>query len=196
VRLAILISLAALAAAGPRAMAGDALVPCDVGDHGGYLVPVSYAEAHEGDIMATLPDGPELDSFWRVTEQAAVVADRHLRETLEDAAKDPTLLFPSLTPGGGLATSDSIDYQKQELRLTLEHYPAYLRQYVGLVIAGHKIVLLNYVIGSKLDPSEGYILIHRKFETGRTHFLEARFDWDERRITNVSLYGSWQDAPR
>ena len=195
-RLAILISLTALGLGGTAAAGDDALVPCEVGPHGGYLVPVAYAEAHRADIVATLPDAPEVDSFWKVSEQIAIVADRNLRETLEDAAKDPTLLFPNLTTGGDATLPDSLEYQRNELKLAVQHFGAYHRQYVGLVIDGRQFVLLNYATGIQLDPAAGFICIHRVFEPGRTRFLQCRFDWEFKKISNVSFYGTWQDLEK
>ena len=192
-RLAILISLAALGLGAPAAGGGE-LVPCEVGAHGGYLVPPDYAEAHRADILATLPDEPQVDSFWKVTEQAAIVADRNLRETLEDAAKDPTQLFPDLTPGGDATQPDSLEYQRNELRLIVEHYGSYLRQYVGVVIDGRQYVQLNYAEGPGLDPAEGFVCIHRVFVPGKMRFLQCRFDWEYKKISNVSMYGTWQDV--
>ncbi len=200
-RLAILISLAALLGMGGAALADDAavegLLKCEVGAHGGYLVPVSYAEAHRADILATLPDEPEVDAFWKVSEQIAIVADRNLRETLEDAVKDPAmlaLLFPDLTPtsGGDATQPDSLEYQHNELKEIVAHYGVYHRQYVGLMIDGHQIVLLNYSVGPGLDPAEGFICIHRVFQPGM-RFLQCRFNWDYSKVTNVSMYGTWQD---
>jgi hypothetical protein len=194
VRLAILISLAALSLAQTVGPVDTSLIPCEIGSRGGYLVPVAYAEAHRADIVATLPDEPEVDGFWNVSEQIAIVADRHLRETLEDASKDPALLFPDLVPGSYASARDSIEFQRNEVALTLGHFGAYHRQYVGLVIAGRKYVLLNYVIGPQLDPAKGFIFIHRVFEPGMMHFLQCRFDWEYRKISNVSFYGPWQGA--
>jgi hypothetical protein len=196
VRLAILISLAALGLGGTAAPGDDALVPCEVGAHGGYLVSVDYADAHRADILATLPDEPEVDSFWKVSEQIAIVADRNLRETLENAVKDPTLLFPDLTPGSDATLPDSLEYQRNELKLIVWHYAAYHRQYVGLMIDGRQFVLLNYAIGPDLDPAKGFIFIHRIFEPGQMRFLQCRFDWDYKKISNVSMYGSWQDVSK
>ena len=192
-RVAILISLVALGLAATGARAGDALVPCEVESHAGYLVPVSYAEAHRADIAATLPDGAKVDGFWPVSEQIAIVADRNLRETLEDAVKDPTLLFPDLTPGGDVNLRDSLEFQVKEVALILAHYGAYHRQYVGLIIEGRQEVLLNYAVGAQLDPAKGFLFIHRIFEPRKMCFLQCRFDWGYRRISNVAFYGTWQD---
>ena len=200
-RLAILISLAALGlgqtvAPDAPAASDDALAPCEVGTHGGYIVPVGYAEAHRADILATLPDGPEVDSFWKISEPFAIVADRNLRETLEDAAKDPTTLFPDLTPGGDATQPDSLEYQRNELKLIVAHYGVYLRQYVGVVIGGRQFVLLNYAVGPGLNPAKDFIYIHRVFEPGKMRFLQCRFDWVAKTISNVSMYGTWQDIPK
>ena len=191
-RLAILISLAALGLG--TAQADDALEKCDVGPKGGYLVSVAYAEKHRADILATLPDEPVVDGFWKVSEQIAIVADRRLRERLEDAAKDPTVLFPDLTPGKDASLPDSLEYQRNELKEIVDRYGSYHRQYVGLMIDGHEFVLLNYSIGPGLDPADGFICIHRVFEAGKMHFLQARFNWDYKLLSNVSMYGSWQDS--
>jgi hypothetical protein len=196
VRLAILISLAALGLGGTAMRADDALKVCEVGPHGGYLVSAEYAEAHRADILSTLPDEPEVTGFWKVTEQIAIVADRVLRETLEDGAKDPTQLFPDLTPGGDATQPDSLEYQRNELKEIVAHYGEYGRQYVGLIIGGERVVLINYAAGPRLDPSSGFIFIHRVFEPGTMRFLQARYNWDEKTISNVSMYGSWQDAPK
>jgi hypothetical protein len=193
VRFAIVISLAALGLVGTAR--GDALTPCEVGAHGGYLVPVSYAEAHRADILATLPDEPTVDGFWQVTEQAAIVSDRRLRETLEDAIKYPLQLFPDLQDLPDTTQPDSLGYQRNEMKQIVENYGAYQRQYVGLVIDGERYVLLNYSIGVKADPATGFIFIHRVFEPGKMHFLHARLNWDENTVSNVSMYGPWQEAP-
>jgi hypothetical protein len=193
VRLAILISLGVLGLGATGVRDDDAPVKCEVGTHGGYLIPVGYAEAHRADIVSTLPDGPEVDGFWKVSEQIAIVSDRNLRETIEDAIKDPTLLFPDLTPGGDATVPDSLEYQRNELRLVLEHYGAYERQYVGVVIEGREFVVCNYALGPDLDPAAGYLFIHKIFQPGsRLHFLQCRFDWDYRKISNVAFVGPWQ----
>jgi hypothetical protein len=196
VRVAILISLAALSLVETAAQGDPALISCEVGPHGGYLVPVAYAEAHRADILSTLPDSPELGDFWPVSEQIAIVANRNLREAIEDAAKDPKLLFPDLVPGGDSSSPDSLEYQRTELGLVLQHYDAYLRQYAGVMINGRHFVLLNYVVGPNLDPAKGFIFIHRTFEPGKMRFLQARFDWDWKKLSNVSLYGTWQEKPK
>lgn len=190
-----MISLAALGLDG-LALGDDALVPCQVGAHGGYLVPVRYAEAHRADILATLPDEPPVDGFWKVSEQIAIVADRNLRETIEDAIKDPATLFPDLAPGGDATERDSLEFERGELKEVLAHYGAYQRQYVGLQIDGHEFVLINYAAGPDLFPADGFIFIHHVFQPGKMHFLQARFNWDYKTISNVSMYGPWQELPR
>jgi hypothetical protein len=192
VRLAILISLAALGLG--TAAADDALEKCEVGTYPGYLVPIAYAEKHRDDILATLPDEPVVDGFWKVSEQIAVVADRNLRERLENALKDPKLLFPDLTAGRDASSPDSLEYQREELKEILDNYDSYQRQYVGLMIGGHEIVLLNYTIGPGLKPAEGFICIRRVFEPGKMHFLQARLNWDYKLLSNVSMYGAWQEG--
>src|SRR6202012_3701274 len=123
--LAIVISLAVLVLGGTAAENDSALVPCQIGTHGGYLVSVKYADAHRTDILATLPDEPQVDGFWKVSEQIAIVADRNLRETLENAIKDPTTLFPNLTAGKDTTSPDSVEYQRAELTELVTHYGAY-----------------------------------------------------------------------
>lgn len=191
--LAILISLAA---PGVPLAADDApLVKCEVGPHGGYLVSVAYAEKHRGDILATLPDEPQVDGFWKVSEQIAIIADRNLRETLENAVKDPTLLFPNLTVGKDASQPDSLEYQRNELKEILAHYGSYQRQFFGVIIDGHERVQLNYAMGTRQDPAKGFLFIQRIFEPDM-HFLQARYNWDYdiKTISNVSMYGSWQES--
>jgi hypothetical protein len=190
VRLAILISLGVLGLGVREARADDALVKIEVGAHGGYLVPVAYAEAHRVDFVSTLPDGADVDGFWKVSEQIANVTDRNLREAIEDGIKDPTVLLPGLTPGAD--GTDSVEFQRTELKLILEHYNGYQRQYVGVVIEGRQYMLCNYVIGPHLDPSAGYLFINRIFEPGKMHFLQCRFDWDYKKISNIAMIGPWQ----
>jgi hypothetical protein len=177
-----------------EARGDDALVKCEVAVRGGYLVPVSYADAHRADIVSTLPDGPDIDGFWKVSEQIARVADRNLRETIEDAIKDPTLLFPDLTPGGDASVPDSIEFERTELKLVFEHYNSYQRQFVGLVIDGRQYMLCNYFIGPGLDPAAGFVSIQKVFKPDvKMHFLQCRFDWDYKKISNVAMIGPWQE---
>ncbi len=189
-----MISLAALCLV---ARADGPLVRCAIGTRFGYIVPEDVSNAIATTIQDSLPDAPRLDGFWTPPEQDVLVCDRVLRELLESAVKDPTILFPDLSTTSEPSTSDSVDYQHVELARVVEHYGEYHRQFVGIVIKGERRVLCNYAIGPDLSPAEGYMDIHKLFAPHRgMHFLQARFDPVLKVASNVSLIGPWQAAEK
>lgn len=189
-----MISFAVLGLGAPAARADSPLIKCTVKANTGYIVPESYATAHKADFVATLPDSPRVDGFWTPSEADANVADRNFRDVLEDAARNPALLFPNLG-NTDPDSPDSLPFQRNELVLILGNYSHYLRQYVGVVIENRKYVVCNYVVGPGLDPSAGYLFIQKVFAPGgKIHFLQCRYDYDYRRISHVSFIGPWQQV--
>ena len=159
-----------------------------------YLVPAGYAEAHRAEILASIP-GPALkiEGFWTPGEQDAQVAERVLHEALQAGQKDPTLLFPELSPTAEASSTESVGYQQRELALVNQNYDRYARQYVGLLIDGRKIVFCNYAHGTKGNPNRDYLFLETYFATdGATQFLQGRVDVGGQICSNVSLIGSWR----
>jgi hypothetical protein len=191
VRLAILISFAA-SAEGP-------LLRVALESRSGYIVPESYAEDHQADLIASIPGPVKIKGFWTPTEVDVLVAERVFRELIHRAMKDPALLFPDLAPNPDpavpvdLAAAAQLENERYELTLVSGNYGRYLRQYVGIIIAGQKLVFCNYADVPKADPSTGYIFIQKVFvPDGTVHFLQCRFDPEAKTCSNVSMIGSWQ----
>ena len=170
-----------------------------LGLHSGYIVPESYAEAHKADLLASLPGPVKIDGFWTPSESSVTVAERVFRERIESAAKDPALLFPGLAKKAGSGAGDpteSLDYQQKELELISVNFDSYLRQYVGIIMEKKKLIFCNYSVGVKVDPSTDYIFTDKVFVgDGTVHFLQCRFDPQEKTCSNVSMIGSWQRSP-
>jgi len=198
VRVAILISLAAFAAAFSDVRADDALTPITLGTLNGYIVPETYAVAYKADLVASLPGYVKVEGFWTPPEQDCLVADRALRELIHAAAKDATVLFPDLAPNPDPTVpvdennAKELEHERSELSLISDNYATYSRQYLGVIIDGVKYVICNYSDGTKADPAAGYILIQKTYVSETTHFLQCRFEPWQKNITNVSIIGSWQ----
>jgi hypothetical protein len=171
------------------------------GSHIGYIVPERYAEDYKADLIASIPSLVKIDGFWTPPEQDVAVADRVLRDLLHAAVKDPTLLFPDLAPNPDPAVpvnpeaARMLEQERDELDLVSRHYDTYVRQYVGIIVDGQKLVFCNYSDGTKVDPSTDYIFIHKVFvPDGGIHFLQCRFDPIGKTCSNVSMIGSWQEG--
>ena len=195
-RLAILISFAVSGLTLSAAGADGPFIRGAVGSHIGYIIPETYAGEYKADLTASIPGPVKIDGFWTPPEQDVAVADRVLRDLLHVAVKDPTLLFPDLAPNSdptAPAPPDSLEYEQNELVLVSRNYDRYLRQYVGIIIDGQKLVFCNYSNGTKVDPSTDYIFIQKVFVPGGTvHFLQCRFDPELKTCSNVSIIGPWQ----
>jgi hypothetical protein len=75
------------------------------------------------------------------------------------------------------------------------NYDAYLRQYIGVIIGGTKVVLCNYSDAPKIDPAREYIFLQKAFALdGTVHFLQCRFDPATKTCSHVSIIGSWQKS--
>jgi hypothetical protein len=195
VRLAILISFAAFGLTFSAAWADGPLVrvALALGSHSGYIVSERYAEEYKADLIASIPGPVKIEGFWTPPDQDVAVADRVFRDLLHGAVKDPTLLFPDLAPNSDPAASDSLGHERNELALVSRNYDSYVRQYVGIIIGGHKLVFCNYSDGTKVDPSTDYIFIQKVFAPGGTvHFLQCRFEPMLKTCSHVSIIGSWQ----
>jgi hypothetical protein len=198
----ILISLAAFGLAFSAAWADGPLVRVSLapGSHSGYIVPESYANEYKAEVMTSIPGLTKFEGFWTPTEVDVIVADRAFREMIHAAVKDPTLLFPDLAPNpdpavpANLAAASELENERNELALVSRNYGGYLRQYVGIIVDGQKLVFCNYSEGTKVDPSTDYIFIERVFvRDGGIRFLQCRFDPIEKTCSNVSMIGSWQE---
>jgi hypothetical protein len=199
VRLAILISFTAFGLAFPAAWADEPLarVGLALGTHSGYIVSESYADAHKADFVANIPGPVNIDGFWTPPLQDVAVADRVFRDLIHDAVKDPTLLFPYLAPDPAAPVNreaaSQLEKERVELDLVSRNYDSYLRQYVGIIVDGQKLVFCNYSVGTKVDPSTSYIFIEKVFvPDGTVHFLQCRFEPLSKTCSNVSMIGSWQ----
>jgi hypothetical protein len=196
---AILISFAAFILAFSPAWGDEPLVPVGLalGAHSGYIVPENYANAHKADLIASIPGPVKIDGFWTPPVQDVAVADRVLRDLIHDAVKDPTLLFPDLAPDPTAPVNrdaaSELEHERAELALVSGNYDSYLRQYVGIIVDGQKLVFCNYSEGTKADPSTDFIFIERVFvPDGTVHFLQCRFEPLSKTCSNVSIIGSWQ----
>jgi len=166
--------------------------------HVGYIVPENYAADRKADIMVSIPGVVKLGGFWTPTEQDVTVADRVLRDLIHDAVKNPTLLFPDLAPdpaANAAAKSDAnsqLEHERHELSAVSDNYDNYVRQYLGVIIDGQKLIFCNYSQGTNADPSTDYIFIHRVFvDDGTVHFLQCRYDPQAKTCANISMIGSW-----
>jgi hypothetical protein len=196
VRFAILISFAACGLTFSPAWADGPFIRIALGSRSAYIVPEEYAGDHRADLVASIPGSVKIDDFWTPPEQDVAVADRVFRELIHGAIKDPALLFPDLKPNpnpDAPIAPDSFEYEQNELALVSANYDRYARQYVGIVIAGQKLILCNYSEGTKVDPSAEYIFIQKAFVPGgKVHFLQCRFEPWSKIGSNVSMIGSWQ----
>ena len=202
-RFAILIPFAACALVS-FALGADAPVPATplirviVGSHFGYIVPENYANDRKADITLSIPGVMKVQGFWTPTDVEVTVADRVLRDLIHDAIKDPTILFPDLAPSADAdaaakaETSDQLERERHALADVSDNYDSYARQYVGIILDGQKLIFCNYSEGTKADPADDYIFIHRVFVDDNTvHFLQCRYDPDAKTCSNVSMIGSW-----
>ena len=204
-RLAILISFVAFGSAFSTAWADGPLirVGLSLDSHIGYIVPESYAENHKADLVANIPGPVNIDGFWTPPLQDVAVADRALRDMIHDAIKDPTLLFPDLAPNPDPTApvnrdaANQLEQERNELDLISRNYDAYVRQYVGIIIDGTKLVFCNYSEGTKVDPSADYIFADKVFvPDGTVRFLQCRFEPWSKTCSNVSIIGSWQSPEK
>jgi len=193
VRLAILISFAAFGLIFIPAQAGEPFVRVDLGSRAAYIIPESYADEHKAELVASIPGPVKVEGFWTPSEEDVTVAERVFRELIQSAAKDPTLLFADLADASQNASQDALQHQQIELELMSKYYAAYLRQYVGIIVDGRKLVLCNYADVPKVDPSMEYLYVEKYFVgDGTTHFLQSRFDLESKTCSNVAIIGSWQ----
>jgi hypothetical protein len=203
VRFAILLSLAACGWAGSMARADDALIHAALETHSGYIMTESLAFASKADLVASIPGEPTIDGFWTPPEQDVAVADRAFRDLIHAAAKDPTLIFPDLAPNPDPTEpvdadkARDLERERAELALISGNYDSYVRQYVGIIIAGQKLVFCNYSDGTKVNPASDYIFIQKTFAVdGSSRFLQCRFEPLLKTITNVSIIGTWQPSAK
>jgi hypothetical protein len=150
-------------------------------------------------MTTSIPARVKIEGFWTPSEIDVIVADRVFRELIQDATKEPTLLFPDLAPNSDspasvkIAAAAQLENERYELSLVSTHFDEYARQYAGIIVDGQKFVLCNYACVPKVDPSTGYLCIEKVFVAdGTVHFLQCRFDPDAKACSNVSLFGSWQ----
>lgn len=198
-RLALLISLVVFGGVVPSVRADDAFtkVIFDSTSTEGYIVPQDYAEEHKTELTDTIPGLMKIDGFWTPTAQDVEVADRVLRDLINDAARDPAKLFPDLATSKDPDDRKAFKEESNELVLVSKNYGRYLRQYVGVIIEKQKLVFCNYSCGTKIDPSADYIFIDKVFAPdGAIRFLQCRFEPREKACSSVSLIGSWQPLPK
>jgi hypothetical protein len=196
VRLAILLSFAALGVTLYGDLIDDRFVRVDLETLTGYIVPESYAEAHKTDLTANIPATVKIEGFWTPSVQDVTVADRVFRERIESAAKDPALLFPGLAKKAAADAydrEDNLEYQQKELEAISANFDTYARQYIGIIMGKKKLIFCNYSVGTKVDPSAEYIFTDKVFvPDGTVHFLQCRFEPEKKTCSNVSMIGSWQ----
>ncbi len=183
----------AASAAAVVARGDDAFAPVAIGPRTGYIVSEEYAEAHKRELTESIPGPPKIEGFWTPTETNVLVAERIFREELDDAAKNPAVLFPDLGKPTDVATAELLLQAKDDLALIQLHYPAYKQQFMGLIIANTRLVYCNYADVPKIDPSAEYIYIQKTFDgNGSIHFLQAEVDPYTKTCSHVSYIGSWQ----
>ena len=185
------ISVWAAVLVGATARADEPFLPVDLGSATGYIVPEKAAAADKAGLTASMPGVEKIDGFWTPTEANARQAERALRETLERAAKDPSLLFPDLA---GKEKGDfMLELERDNLNQVLQHYDVYGRQYAGIILMGKRLVFCNYADVRGVDFSRIYISMDHYFATdGVTHFLLARFDPEAKTCANISMIGPWR----
>ena len=192
-RIAIAISVWAVSLALATVHADEPFQQITLGTGVGYIVPEAYATDHKAALISSIPGPIKIDAFWTPSEANAVVAERVFRELLEGAAKDPHLLFPDLAPGADEDSPDSLKHEQAELALICKNYHAYARQYVGIIVAGTKLVLCNYSDAPNIDPATQYLYVEKYVvPSGKVHFLQCRVDTHWQTWSNVSHFGSWQ----
>ncbi len=201
-RHAILISFATFGLTWSAVRADEPMTKIDLGSRPGYIVPEAYATAHQKNLIATIPGSLKIMGFWTPTEVDVLVADRVFHELIHAAVKDPTLLFPDLAPSTDPAipvnaeAAAQLENERYELTLVSSHYDRYACQYVGIIVDGQKLIFCNYANARQADPSTGYISVEKVFVgDGTVHFLQCRFDPQEKTCSNVSMIGSWQRSP-
>ena len=192
-RVAIAISVLAASFAFSLLRADESFPRVALGSGTGYVIPEAYAAAHKADIISSIPVPIRIEAFWTPTEADVVVAERVFRELIQGAAKDPKLIFPNLEPGQDPDSPDSLERQQAELTLVSKNYGVYARQYVGIIVAGNKLILCNYSDAPKVDASTEYLYVEKYVvPNGSVHFLQCRVDPHWKTWSNVSLIGSWQ----
>jgi hypothetical protein len=201
VRLPVLLAFAACGWGLATAQKDDSLITVTLDTGPAYVVPEDVASAQKADLRENIPGAPKIEGFWTPSEVDVIVADRVFRELLQDAAKDPLQLFPDLAQKPDASAADNVEAAAQlqneryELSLVLGHYDEYARQYVGIIIGGKKVIFCNYVVMPKVDPAARYLFTDKVFvEDGTVHFLQCRYDFEEKTCSNVSMIGSWQRA--
>ena len=210
-RLAILLSFAVVGVVSLTLWArGDAIddrfARVDLDSATGYIVPESYAEAHKADFVANIPSTSRILGFWTPSESSVIVGERVLREKIEDAAKDPEVLFPGMAKQAAKDAYDREDnqeFQQKELEMILANFQGYTRQYVGIILYDEermekvRLIFCNYSVGSKVDPSMEYVFTDKVFvPDGTVHFLQCRFDFEKKACSSVSMIGPWQPVER
>jgi len=193
VRFAFAISflVASLVVSLARADAPFIKISMEIGD--GYVVPAEYAAAHKAEVLGSIPGHVQIDGFWTPTQQGVETAERAFRDLIRSAAKDPSVLFPDLADASVNATADALQHQQVELNLVSQNFGAYLRQYVGIIVDGQKLILCNYAHGPTVDPSTEYLSVEKYFVgDGSVQFLQGRVDEHAKTCSNVSFIGSWQ----
>lgn len=192
-RVAIAISVLAASWAFPLLRADEPFPQVALGAGTGSIIPEAYAAAHKAAIISSILGPIKIDDFWTPSEADIVVTERVFRELLQGAAKDPKLIFPHLEQESDDDSSDSLAHQQAELALVSKNYAAYARQYVGIIVAGNKLILCNYSDAPKVAPTREYLYVEKYVvPNGSVHFLQCRIDPHWKTWSNVSLIGSWQ----
>jgi hypothetical protein len=180
--------------------ADEPLTPINLNSGTGYIVSEKYANDHKADFLGSLVSYAKAVDFWTPTPGDAAVAERTLREMIHRGASDPGQVFPSMirydngsgTPSGN---DTEIENEKNELIQVDANYDHYVRQFVGIILDEKKFVLCNFVVAPGVDPSKDYLFLQKVFVPKDVHFLQARFDPEWKKCTNVSLIGWWQEPP-
>ncbi len=163
--------------------------------HVSYIVPENYASNHKAEFADSLPEDVKITGFWTPSANSVVVAERTFRELIHRGATDLSVIYPDLAKNPTDFPPDSARDMQGELVLIGKNYNAYTRQFVGMVIDGHKVIFCNYTDFQKIDPSTDYIFIQKVFgQVGGFHFLQCRYDFASRSCQNVAIIGSWQEV--
>jgi hypothetical protein len=184
--------------------ADEPLTPVNLNSGTGYIVPEKYANEHKADFLGSLVSYTKTVDFWTPTPGDVAVAERTLREMIHRGASDPGEVFPSMirpentfgnSSGAPSGNDIEIENEKNELIQVDANYEKYARQFVGIILDEKKFVLCNFVVAYGANPAKDYLFLQKVFEPQDVHFLQARFDPETRKCTNVSLIGWWQEPP-
>ena len=198
-RLAMAIALGVMGILAATGRADEPLTQISLNSGVGYIVSESYGTAHQADFIGSFVQFVRKLEFWTPTPSECAGAERTLRELIHSGTSDPGLVFPSLersetSPPDGDADA-AIWAERNELTRVETNYNRDTRHVVGVILDGQKVLLCNFSDAPGVDPAKDYIFMQKTFEPKGVHFLQAKFDLETKKCTNVSLVGWWSERP-